>query len=65
MNENANKGILVTTSYYGRDSYEFAKDKQLELLNGSELLHLLKTHGYNAKIDIKEAKKLLEEENKK
>jgi restriction system protein len=64
MNEGADRGILVTTSDYGRDSYEFAKDKQLTLLNGSELLHLLKKHGYNAKIDLKEAKKLLEEEKK-
>ncbi len=27
MNEGATKGILVTTSDYGKDSYEFAKDK--------------------------------------
>ena len=64
MNEGADRGILVTTSDYGRDSIEFSKDKPLTLLNGSELLHLLKKHGYNAKIDLKEAKKLLEEENK-
>ena len=26
MNEGANKGILVATSHYGPDAYEFSKD---------------------------------------
>jgi restriction system protein len=60
-NEGATKGILVTTSDYGPDAYEFAKGKPLTLLSGSELLYLLGRHGYHAKIDIKEAKKLLGE----
>ncbi len=59
MNEGAIKGILVTTSNYGSDAYNFAKDKPLTLLNGGHLLHLLERHGYHAKIDIKEAKELL------
>ena len=46
------KDILVTTSDYGPDSYEFVKDKPLSLLNGSNLLHLLKQHGDRASIDI-------------
>lgn len=58
MNEGATKGILVTTSDYGPDSYNFAKDKPLTLLNGSNLLHLLEKHGHKAKIDLKEAKKV-------
>ncbi len=62
MNEGATKGILVTTSDYGSDSYNFAKDKPLTLLNGSNLLHLLEKHGHKAKIDIKEAKKVLKEQ---
>lgn len=57
MNEGANKGILVTTSDYGPDSYEFASGKPLVLLNGGNLLHLLDKHGHKAKIDIQEAKK--------
>ena len=57
MNEGANKGILVTTSDYGPDSYKFAKGKPIQLLNGSNLLHLLEQHGHKARIDIKEAKK--------
>ena len=57
MNEGAIKGILVTTSHYGSDAYEFAKDKPLTLMNGANLIYLLEKHGYNARIDIKEAKK--------
>ena len=59
MNEGAIKGILVTTSDYGKDSYEFAKDKPLTLLNGSNLLALLEKHGHQARIDVTEAKKIL------
>ncbi len=62
MNEGATKGILVTTSDYGADSYNFAKDKPLTLLNGANLLHLLEKHGHKAKIDIKEAKRMLKEQ---
>lgn len=58
LNEGANKGILVTTSNFGSDSYEFAKDKPITLLNGQELLFLLEKHGYKARIDIAEAKNL-------
>jgi len=57
-NEGATKGILVTTSTYGSDAYEFAKDKPLTLLSGGELLSLLAAHGHRAKIDLKEAKAL-------
>jgi restriction system protein len=44
QNEGASKGILVTTSGYGKASYEFAEGKPLELLSGSHLLYLLKEH---------------------
>jgi len=57
MNEGATKGIIVTTSYYGADAYEFAKGKPITLLDGGNLLHLLAKHGHRAKIDLKEAKK--------
>lgn len=56
LNEGATKGILVTTSDYGPDAYEFAKGKPITLLNGSNLLYLLEKHGHKAKIDIAEAK---------
>ena len=64
MNEGASKGILVTTSDYGPDAYEFSKGKPLTLLNGSNLLHLLENHGYHAKIDLIEAKKIIADKNK-
>ena len=63
VNEGATKGILVTTATYGSDAYEFAKDKPLTLLNGSNLLHLLEKHGHHAKIDLKEAKRILTDKN--
>jgi restriction system protein len=59
MNEGATKGILVTTSDYGKDSYEFAKDKPITLLNGNNLLSLLEKHGHKARINIAEAKKMM------
>jgi restriction system protein len=59
LNEGASKGILVTTSDYGPDSYEFAKGKPLVLLSGANLLNLLAKHGHKAKIDLKEAKTIL------
>ena len=63
MSEGATKGILVTTSDYGPDSYNFIKGKPLTLLNGSNLLALLEKHGHRAKININEAKKLLKLKN--
>ena len=64
MNEGATKGILVSTADYGPDAYEFAKGKPLTLLNGSNLLHLLEKHGHKAKIDLKEAKQILAEQER-
>jgi restriction system protein len=63
MNEGANKGILVTTSNYGTDAYEFAKGKPLVLLDGNNLLHLLQKHGHRARIDLQEAKLMMAELN--
>jgi restriction system protein len=51
QNEGASKGILVTTSGYGNASFDFAKGKPLELLDGGNLLHLLAEHaGIEARI---------------
>lgn len=52
MHEGAVKGILVTTAHFGADSYEFAKDKPLTLLDGSNLLALLEKHGTQAIIEM-------------
>ena len=54
--EGAMKGILVTTSDYGSDSYEFVKGKPLTLINGSQLLSMLEKHGHRARINLNEAK---------
>jgi restriction system protein len=61
MNEGATKGILVTTSDYGPDAYEFANGKPLTLLSGSHLLHLLGKHGVQAHIDLVEARQLAQQ----
>lgn len=50
-NEGASKGILVTTSGYGSATFEFAKGKPIELIDGANLLYLLQEHaGIEAKI---------------
>jgi restriction system protein len=55
QNEGASKGILVTTSGYGKAAFEFAKGKPLELLDGGNLLHLLAEHaGVEARIVMPE-----------
>jgi restriction system protein len=59
MNEGANRGILITTSSYGSDSYEFAKNKPISLIDGANLTQLLKKPGKNYKIDLKEARDIL------
>jgi len=64
MNEGATKGILVTTSDYGPDAYAFVRGKPLTLLNGGNLLHMLEKHGHRAKIDLKDAKRILLEKER-
>lgn len=52
QNEGASKGILVTTSQYGKASYDFAQGKPIELFDGANLLYLLETHaGIKARIE--------------
>ena len=57
MNEGANRGILVSTSSYGPDAYEFAKDKPISLVDGPNLLQLLRKHGRDYRIDLEEARR--------
>lgn len=55
QNEGASKGILVTTSGYGKAAYDFAQNKPLELLDGGNLLYLLKEHAnLDARIEAPE-----------
>jgi restriction system protein len=58
LNEGANKGILVTTSSYGPDAYAFARDKPISLVDGPNLIAMLRKHGRQYKIDLEEARKL-------
>ncbi|HJZ90366.1 MAG TPA: restriction endonuclease [Gemmataceae bacterium] len=50
--EGAAKGILVTTSYFGHDSREFAKDKPISLLDGENLVHMFQKHGRDVHIAL-------------
>lgn len=59
QHEGALKGILITTSNYGSDAYDFAKGKPLTLMNGGNLIHLLERHGRKARINLAEAKQIL------
>ena len=53
--EGASKGILVTTSGFGKAAYSFANGKPIELITGSNLLYLLHEHaGVEAKIELPE-----------
>jgi restriction system protein len=53
QNEGASKGILVTTSGYGKAAFDFANGKPLELLDGANLLHLLAEYtNIQARIEI-------------
>ena len=56
INEGANRGILLTTSSFGPDSYEFCKDKPITLINGNELLGIFESHGEQYTIDLEQAK---------
>lgn len=47
IHEGATKGILVTTSSYGKDAYDFSKDKPITLIDGQALLGLLNKYGYS------------------
>jgi restriction system protein len=41
---NATTGVLVTTSWFGRASEEFAKRNRITLINGAELKQLIREH---------------------
>ena len=58
VNEGANRGILVTTSGFGPDAYDFAKDKPISLVDGPNLVAMLRKHGRRYRIDLEEARRL-------
>jgi restriction system protein len=41
---NATRGVLVTTSWFGRASEQFANRNRITLVNGAELKQLIKQH---------------------
>ena len=50
QHEGATKGILITTTGYGPDSYKFAAGKPLSLIDGTGLLALCHQYGIPARI---------------
>jgi restriction system protein len=58
VHEGANRGILMTTSGFGGDAYDFAKSHPISLIDGGQLLGLLDQHGYRFRIDLQEARLL-------
>ncbi|MFD0733068.1 restriction endonuclease [Planotetraspora mira] len=50
QHEGATKGIMITTSGYGPDSYKFANGKPLNLIDGAGLLSLCHQHDIPARI---------------
>ena len=56
LNEGAARGILVTTSRFGRDAYDFAANKPITLIDGQNLLALMVRHGFKFRIDLNEAR---------
>ena len=56
INEGASKGILVTTSYFGRDTREFVKDKPISLIDGHNLIFYMEKFGYKAHIKLNKGK---------
>jgi restriction system protein len=56
MSEDATKGVLVTTSEFSASAHDFAQGKPIQLLNGDDLLRLLDRHGYDARVDLEEAR---------
>jgi restriction system protein len=50
QHEGATKGIMITTSGYGPDSYKFADGKPLNLIDGSGLLTLCLQYDIPARI---------------
>ena len=50
LSEGATKGLLITTAGFGPSSYDFANNKPLLLISGTELLGLCREYGIPARI---------------
>lgn len=51
--EGAMKGIMVTTSFYGKDFWEYVQGLPLTLLDGQHLIQMSQEMGYNVRIQLK------------
>ena len=47
MHENANKGILITTSDFTNQAISFSKNKAIGLINGNDIINLLNQYVTN------------------
>ncbi|MBA9088224.1 restriction system protein [Fontibacillus solani] len=52
LSEGATKGILVTTSYFGPDSRDFAKNKPITLIDGANLVYMFQEYGHQVYINL-------------
>jgi restriction system protein len=52
ISDGAVKGILVTTSYFGKDSREFAQEKPISLIDGENLVHMFQKYGHDVHIAL-------------
>lgn len=52
LSQNANKGILITNSFFTKKAIEFAEGKNIELINGDQLNDLLHKYELSYKEDI-------------
>lgn len=50
--ENANKGILITTSDFSKQAITFAQDKAIELINVNALLNLFKKYLADVEVNV-------------
>jgi restriction system protein len=48
--EGATKGLLITTSGFSKATYNWAKGKPLQLIDGTGLLSICNAHGISARI---------------
>lgn len=55
IHEGAKNGILFTTADFSPETYEFAKNKPISLINGIGLLALFEKHGIKLRINLREA----------
>lgn len=47
INEGTTKGTQIITSYFGIDSQNFVKNKTLTLIDGQNLVYMLKRYEYD------------------